>query len=217
MFVAGVAAALLLGRAAAGFPGQNGLVAYSLDGAIQGVSADDPGGSRVLIENLTAMEPAWSADGRRLAFSGATGGFDLYVARDGECSRLTKSPALETEPAWSPDGQRLAYTLTPTGGPQSVRILDLSSMQDVELRASSQSPSWSPSGDSLLVVDTSDHSIHRVAADGSSDVEITSGLHPAWSPDGSQIAFAESTPEGNVDIFVADADGSDEEQIETVR
>ena len=54
------------------------------------------------------MAPAWSPDGKRLAFSSEVGGNrDIYVIRpDGsQSTRITTAPSEETNPSWSPDGR----------------------------------------------------------------------------------------------------------------
>ncbi len=45
-------------------------------------------------------------------------------------------------------------------------------------------------------------------ADGTNQTNLTHGLYPAWSPDGSKIAFA-----GETDIYVINADGSNPRQL----
>ncbi|MCE9526123.1 MAG: hypothetical protein K8R36_08720 [Planctomycetales bacterium] len=57
--------------------------------------------------------PAWSPDGKKIAFSTSRWG-DLELAvmnADGsELVRVTKSPGMDDYPCWSPDGKRLAFT-----------------------------------------------------------------------------------------------------------
>jgi Periplasmic component of the Tol biopolymer transport system len=59
-----------------------------------------------------AEDPAWSPDGRRIAFqSKRDGNLEIYVINlDGTgLSRLTDHPAADGRPAWSPDGQWIAF------------------------------------------------------------------------------------------------------------
>ncbi|HLJ11919.1 MAG TPA: hypothetical protein VKU82_12055, partial [Planctomycetaceae bacterium] len=56
--------------------------------------------------------PAWSPDGKRIAWSSTSeGNQELYVASvDGSNRlRLTNDPAIDAHPAWSPDGTKIAF------------------------------------------------------------------------------------------------------------
>ena len=60
---------------------------------------------------LQAFHPAWSPDGRDLAFVswGARGGhvWRLRASGRGQLRRLSQNPAFFSDPAWSPDGGRI--------------------------------------------------------------------------------------------------------------
>src|SRR5919198_164069 len=58
-------------------------------------------------------EPAWSPDGRRIAFvSRRDGRSHIYVMRPNGTGvrRLTDSAADDESPTWSPDGRRIAFS-----------------------------------------------------------------------------------------------------------
>jgi Tol biopolymer transport system component len=58
------------------------------------------------------IDPAFSPDGKRIAFARATGGrAHLFVANaDGSAAQqITEGPADDVEPAWSPDGGAIAF------------------------------------------------------------------------------------------------------------
>ena len=91
----------------------------------------NPDGSDVRVIPLDAghnMSPAWSPDGRRIAFvsirtwqgEGKVDNWDIYVVNvDGtELRRLTTYHDVDRHPTWSPDGTQIAFErllLTPRG------------------------------------------------------------------------------------------------------
>lgn len=58
------------------------------------------------------FHPAWSHDGRQIAFSGLAGGYsDLWVLdlESGSARKLTTDAFADMQPSWSPDGRRLLF------------------------------------------------------------------------------------------------------------
>jgi hypothetical protein len=199
--VAALASAAPAGRAT--FRGQNGLLAFGFGGTILTENVDGTGRKRIVpLTTGTAVaagEPAWSADGTKLAYSskiGGTGGIHVVNADGSGVTRVTSDPA-DGEPAWSPDGTKLAFVHVSTGRRRLVTSnLDGSGLTVVTstLERDVDDPEWSPDGTRLAFSDSTD--VYVVNADGSNLVDLTADPaepgradHPSWSPDGTRIAF----------------------------
>lgn len=100
--LAGAAIGLAAAPAGATAPGRDGLIAFTVDGAIHTI-APDGGGNRLLLRN--ASSPAWSPGGRAIAF---VRGRDIWVAAaDGRRARRLATGG--ATPTWSSDGRWIAY------------------------------------------------------------------------------------------------------------
>jgi Tol biopolymer transport system component/imidazolonepropionase-like amidohydrolase len=142
--------------------------AIDLQGSLWIVSA--PGGRATLITDYfnDARQPAWSPDGKRLAyFAFREGGYDLWtVAADGTgAKRLTEGAYDDREPAWSPDGRTIAFSSDRLGkGGADYNI-------------------WT--------LDTATGTLTQITSDAGED------RMPSWSPDGKEIAYASTRPSGS--------------------
>lgn len=161
--------------------------------------------------------PAWSPDGKQIAFVSNRDGFDeIYVMGAGGESvrRLTFDRARNLLPAWSPGGTRIAF-LSERGNSRRIFASPVSGGEQTALSPWpwAGDPAWSPGGERIACVakaEGDDFQIWVGGADGQGWRRLTSTGYnsaPAWSPDGAKIAFL-SQRDGNNEIYVMNADGT---------
>ncbi len=164
--------------------------------------------------------PAWSPDGTKIAFTSYRfGNFDVFVINaDGTgLFQLTVDPSTDWEPAWSPDGETIVFISmrTGTGGLYAVSPAGGEVTRFADRLGTYCYPMYSPDGTRLAYRFGSHITVSEVAGIDSPDhvqTPLAEGTQPAWSPDGSRIAFARFL-DGSYDIFVIGADGSAETRL----
>ena len=162
--------------------------------------ADGEGGQVALASPEPIISPAWSPDGKQLAYVSFEAQKAVVWAQDlstGERRVVASFRGSNSAPAWSPDGKRLAVTLSQDGLAQIYTMPAAGGKPErlISSNAIDTEPVYAPDGASIYFV--SDRGggpqIYRVAAGGGSVERVTfSGnynISPSISPDGLAMAF----------------------------
>jgi Tol biopolymer transport system component len=159
-----------------------------------------------------AVEPAWSPNGRLVAFASRRNGpSHIYVMRaDGtDVRQVTQGKSDDDGPAWAPDQRRIAFSRD-----RGLFVVGLDGLGPVRsltsgLGGEAANPAWSPDG-KLIAYDYrrpgfSSREIWVVGVDGGQPRLLTRlpavSTLPSWSPDGRRIAFQSNLHGRHFEIY----------------
>jgi len=194
-------------------PASDGSPVWSPNGSRIGFVSDRDGewtlyvlgpGGVVVIAPGENLDWSWSPDGRTIAWVSQ----ELWVTdvTSGTSSNLTNGTIEVRGPTWSPDSTLIAFESLGDAGYRDIFTMPTSGGSAVNLTGGSPgndlNPVWSPNGAQIAFVSDRDgtSAIYVMKADGGNPRRLVSAPDGsgcsaslrslAWSPDGSQLAYA---------------------------
>lgn len=197
------------------------LLSDSDAGSLISFSSYREGTTKIFLTNLDGSDvvalttdygsgPAWSPDGKQLAFNcnppGQGRGDICVMNADGSGIRnLTSNPAREESPIWSPDGRRVAFHRF-QGDQADIFVMNSDGTDQLNITnnpGNDEYPVWSPDSSSIAFLSSRlgrNPGVFVANADGTAIRALTpvgaQDSSPSWSPDGRWIAFASYRDDG---------------------
>jgi TolB protein len=206
---------------------------YSFGGDIWTARTNGTAKRQLTRGTLFEAGPAWSPDGRRIAYvsQGRTNAELYAMDADGRNrKRLTNARGDDYSPAWSPDGTSIAFSSN-RFGPFEIFVMraDGTGVRRIARGRGpngSYTPSWSPDGKWIAFSSSfrtpENPEIYVVRPDGTGLKRLTrtaGDAHrlgddgwPSWSPDGKRIVFS-SNRTGNGEVWIMNADGTGQRRV----
>lgn len=223
--------------ASAAFPGSAGDLAFhtTRDGSFQiyRMGADGFAPTRLSDTAGGNQQPAWSSDGRKIAFVNIQANAEIYMMdHDGQNEvPLTNDPATDVAPAWFPSTNKIAFQRI-EGSENDIYSMtfdDSGNVTDtVRLTthaAGDSQPAVSPDGKKIAFASnrggSGDSEIYVMKAnvpEGPTNRPVrltdntTTDWKPDWSPNGKKIVF-QSNRTANDEVFVMNADGTRQKNL----
>ena len=193
-----------------------------LDDGTRVVVRDLANGSarRFVRDRGTNVSPAFSPDGKQLAFASGEDGTDIFLvpldASEAPFRVTVGRGTTNSQPTFAPDGKRIVFT-TSRLGPQQLYITDSDGANPELLTTSGfgdqlyrADPSWSPDG-RFVAFSTQIEGRFQIATIGLRDRAVKQhtidGINedPSWAPDARHLVFTSSRT-GSKQLWVLDTE-----------
>jgi TolB protein len=199
------------------------------DGVFGIYSMNADGADQRLLTQFTGdfdVYPVWSPDGRKIAFASyVNGSYEIQVMNSNgtNLTDVTNLPSYDFDPTWSPNSSQIAFISRdslPDGRPwYRIHIMnaDGTNLQTpIEATFIFGDLVWSPQDDMIAFWESAWNS--RQYSDiclidrGQITWNLSRNFQPAWSPDGSKLAFV-SNRDGTDEIYAMEADGTNQTRL----
>jgi Tol biopolymer transport system component len=165
------------------------------------IAADGTGRRR--LAKVDARDVAWSRDGRKIAFANDDAAYVVDVDGSGLQRLVSDFTELGDEP-WSSDNRWILVGSAPL---RPLYAVNAKGADRKRLAEGSGEGTWSPNGRSIAFVQGYSQ-LMAMSANGSDMRQLAEGEEPAWSPDGTRIAYSEGElDDGAIHILNADGTG----------
>jgi len=189
--------------------------------------------------NFDDMSASWSPDGQHILFLSNRDykgedwfhGYAMYVMDENgkNVRQLVDHITYGVMPFWSPNGEFISFmqnedklkgyndrdckiNIVKPDGTEREAVFGLSYCDDFGVSKGAQ---WSPDGEDLLMSTSGSLMVINVARKDARTEMVGKPFryNPRWSGDGKKITYLQAPDDNNYDVFIVNADGSDEKQL----
>jgi Tol biopolymer transport system component len=201
-------------------PDRQRAITFTVVNTLYAMHSDGTSICRLMPIDTSLEDVSWSPTGSRIAYMAVKDkNAEIYSMNvDGtDIKELTNDLAIDQDPMWSPDGQWIAF-VSSRRQHWGIYVMDSDGSHVQGVYESGyhrfHDPVWSPDGqkiafswegdffepDGIYIQDLRHHQLTKLTT--------FNAAVPVWSPDGKQIAFVTSQRDGNYEIYVINADGT---------